>query len=157
MSNDKIGLVTLMKMSEADARSFLEAQRWPNGAVCPHCGTVGEAKRLDSAEGSKTRDGVWQCNACREQFTVTVGTIMEGSHLPLATWLAAIHIICSSKKSVSALQVQRQLEIGSYRTAWHLCHRIRFMLANGGDPTKLVGDVEADEVYIGGKPRHSKP
>lgn len=156
MSNTtKTGLKTLMKMSEAEARSFLEAQRWPNGATCPHCAVVGEATRIESAEGSKTRDGVWQCNACREQFTVTVGTVMEGSHLPLSTWLAAIHMICSSKKSVSAAQVQRQLEIGSYRTAWHLCHRIRFMLANGDDPTKLVGDVEADEMYVGGKPRHA--
>jgi transposase-like protein len=155
MSNEKIGLATLMRMTEADARDFLERTRWPDGAVCPHCGTVGDATRIEKhTAGSEAREGLWQCRSCRKQFSVTVGTIMEGSHIPLAKWLAAIHILCSSKKSVSAAQIQRQLELGSYRTAWHLCHRIRLMLSNGGDPAKLTGNVEADETYVGGKPRN---
>jgi hypothetical protein len=141
-------------LSDADARAFLEASRWPDGPICPHCGVIGEATRVvRHKESAKTREGLWNCNACREQFSVTVGTIMEGSHIPLGKWLAAIHIVCSSKKSISALQLQRQLELGSYRTAWHLCHRIRHMLANAGPLPPLTGIVEADEMYVGGKPR----
>jgi hypothetical protein len=106
---------------------------------------------------SKARGGLWWCRSCKREFSVTVGTVMEGSHIPLGKWMAAVHMLCSSKKSISALQVQRQLELGSYRSAWHLCHRIRHMMANDPRPPKLEGIVEGDEVYIGGKPRYRKP
>ncbi len=141
-----------------DARKLLEQLRWPNGPVCPHCGVVNDAVTLAREKhDAKTREGLWWCRSCERQFSVTVGSVMEGSHIPLGKWMAAIHMLCSSKKSISALQVQRQLELGSYRTAWHLCHRIRHMMANDPSPPKLEGIVEADEVYIGGKPRRHRP
>jgi transposase-like protein len=152
--SEKIGLTTLMRVSDAEARRLLEGQRWPDGPVCPHCGVVGGATRIEKhKQSARTREGLWQCRACDKQFSVTVGTVMEGSHIPLGKWLAAIHILCSSKKSVSALQLQRQLELGSYKTAWHLAHRVRHMMANIGPQPPLDGIVEADETYIGGKPR----
>jgi transposase-like protein len=104
-------------------------------------------------EGKAHRTGVYKCNDCTEQFTVTVGTVMEQSHIPIRTWLMAFAILCSAKKGVSALQLQRQLKLGSYRSAWHLCHRIRHAMKR--EPLKglLAGTIEADETYIGGKPR----
>lgn len=150
---DRTGLVTLLRLTEEEARAKLEAMRWPDGAICPHCGVIGNAAKVESKADATTRAGLWQCLACHKQFSVTVGTAMEGSHIPLAKWIAAVHLLCSSKKSVSALQVQRQLELGSYRTAWHLCHRIRHMFANSGPLPPLSGDVEADETWVGGKPR----
>ena len=152
-----MNLSTLSKMTEDEARETLERIRWPNGPVCPHCGcTEGHTKLA----GKKHRTGVWKCNGgCAQQFSVTVGTVMEGSHLPIRTWLMAFSILCSAKKGVSALQLQRQLGLGSYRTAWHLCHRIRF--AMGRNPLKgaLEGVVMVDETHVGGKPRfvHGKP
>src|SRR6185295_20282636 len=150
-----MNLSTLSKLSEDQAREKLEAIRWANGVVCPHCGRVDGHTKL---QGKKHRPGVWKCNnGCAKQFTVTVGTVMEGSHLPIRTWLMAFAIMCSAKKGVSALQLQRQLGIGSYRSAWHLCHRIRH--AMGKEPMKGLllgagaGTVAVDETYVGGKPR----
>lgn len=151
---EKIGLVTLMRLDDEDARAMLETMRWPDGPVCPHCGVVNDATRLEKRKASsKARAGLLQCRPCGKQFSVTVGTIFEGSHIPLGKWIAAIHMLSSSKKSISALQVQRQLELGSYRSAWHLCHRVRHMLANTGPLPPLKGVVEADETWVGGKPR----
>jgi hypothetical protein len=155
-NSSDINLSTLGKLTEDDARSMLERMRWPNGPICPHCGVVGEATAMasDTATENKLRAGVWNCRACREPFTVTVGTIFEGSHIPLSRWLVGFYLFASSKKSISALQLQRQLGLGSYRTAWHMAHRIRAAMANGGPQGPLTGNVEVDEVYIGGKPRH---
>jgi hypothetical protein len=116
---------------------------------------IGEAKRMESSEESDTqlRDGVLNCRACRKPFTVTVGTIFEGSHIPLAKWLLGFYLFASSKKSLSALQLQRQLDLGSYRTAWHMAHRIRHAMQNDPEPMKFSGIVEADETYVGGKLR----
>src|SRR5207302_1206474 len=122
---------------------------WPNGPVCPHCkGT--EVTRL---QGESARPGTIQCNGCREQFTVTVGGVMEDTHIPLQKWVMAFCLLCASKKGISSLQLQRQLGLGSYRTAWHLSHRIRHAMKNGFDGEKLSGTVEVDETYVGGKPR----
>ncbi len=150
-----INLVTLGAMSETDARKLLEAARWPNGPVCPHCGVVGDAGRIESAAdtANKVRDGLYHCRSCDEPFTVTVGTVMESSHVPLTKWLLAWYLFASSKKSMSALQLQRQLGLGSYRTAWFMAHRIRHAMQNGGPQGPLTGVVEVDETYIGGKPR----
>lgn len=152
---DPFSLSTLGKLSEADARKMLERLRWPHGPVCPHCGTVGEAKRMESHEESATqlREGVLNCRACRRPFTVTVGTIFEASHIPLSKWLLGFYLFASSKKSMSALQLQRQLGLGSYRTAWHMAHRIRHAMQNDPKPGKLSGIVEADETHVGGKIR----
>jgi transposase-like protein len=139
-------------MTEDEARSTFERIRWPNGPICHHCGST-EVTKL---QGKAHRVGLYKCRGCRAQFSSTTGTILEQSHLPLRTWLMAFAVLCSSKKGVSALQLQRQLGLGSYRTAWHLCHRIRHamsqeplagLLGAGG------GIVEVDETYIGGKPR----
>lgn len=157
MDAKKISLTTLAKLSEEEARAMLERLRWPDGKpVCPHCGVIGDAKRMESSEDSDTqlRDGVLNCRACRKPFTVTVGTIFEGSHIPLSKWLVGFYLFASSKKSMSALQLQRQLDLGSYRTAWHMAHRIRHAMQNDQNPLKLSGVVEADETYVGGKPRN---
>ena len=137
---------------ETKAREWLEARLWPNGPICPKCGTIGEATLM---QGDSHRPGLYQCNACREPFTVTVGTLYERSKVPLHKWLAATHLMMASKKGVSALQVGRMLGI-SKKTAWFLCHRIRESLREikieplGGEG-KIV---EADETWIGGKEKN---
>ena len=130
----------------------LNSKRWPDGPVCPHCGVVGEAYRLQAKEGSTrpVRKGVWKCRPCRKQFTVTVGTIFADSHIPLHKWLLAIHLMCASKKGMSAHQLHRMLGI-TYKSAWHLGHRIRYAMAQEPLSSKLSGTVEVDETYVGGK------
>lgn len=145
-----MNLLELARLTEDEARSFIESIRWPNGPICPHCGAADNAALLG---GSKTRAGVYKCRDCRKQFTVTVNTIMHRSKVPLSKWLMAFHLMCSSKKGVSALQLQRELALGSYQTAWHLAHRVRYAMNAGGFFPPLTGDVEADETYVGGKPR----
>lgn len=148
-------LITLSQYfsDETKAREYLESLRWPNGAICPHCGSV-EAYKLTAKEGSKSpvRDGVYKCKACRKQFTVTVGTIFEGSRIPLNKWFAAIYMMCSSKKGVSAHQLHRELGI-TYKSAWFMCHRIRYAMLQTPLAEKLKEAVEVDETYVGGKPR----
>jgi len=156
----QVNLKTLLRMTDEEARAFLERVRWPNGPVCPHCGVVNEATKLapkprENGKGTSARTGVYKCRPCRKQFTVTVKTVFESSHVPLSTWLAAFFLLCSSKKSLSALQLQRQLGIGSYKTAWFLAHRVRFAMANGPLGELLKGAIEADESFIGGKPRRA--
>lgn len=138
--------------NEDAAREFLERRRWPNGAVCPHCKSEG-AYKLTPKEGSSTRKGLWKCKACRKQFTVKVGTIFEDSHIPLSKWLHAIHLLCTSKKGMSAHQLRRSLDI-TYKSAWFLAHRIRYAMTQEPMASKFVGIVEADETYIGGKAKN---
>jgi transposase-like protein len=141
--------------NEDKARAALEAMRWPSGPVCPHCGSVdGIAK----AQGKAARPGLYYCNACNEQFTVTVGTIMERSHVPIAKWWLAMHLMGSSKKGMSAHQMHRMLGV-TYKTAWFMCHRIREAMRAGnlgplGGPGKIV---EADETYFGSIPEAKQP
>jgi transposase-like protein len=147
-----MNLIDISKFSEEQAREWFEGIRWPNGPVCPHCGSV-EALKL---QGKTVRAGLYKCQGCEVQFTATINTILEDSHLPIRTWLMAFAILCSSKKGVSALQLQRQLGLGSYRTAWHLCHRIRHAMSKEPLASLLGaggGIVEVDETYVGGKPR----
>jgi transposase-like protein len=157
------GLLAPQYRNEEAARDHIEKSRWPDGPVCPHCSMVNEATKLKPREGSKSpvRKGVYQCNSCREQFTVTVGTIFEDSHIPLHKWLLAIHLMCSSKKGISAHQLMRNLGIGSYRTAWFMAHRICWVLTQDPIKGKLGGIVEVDETYAGGKlrtvPQATKP
>jgi hypothetical protein len=96
---------------------------------------------------------MYKCAECEELFTVTIGTVMEDTHIPLNKWLIAFYMMCASKTQISALQLQRQLELGSYRTAWFLCHRLRYALKDAEPSDLLTGYVEADETYIGGKRR----
>ena len=140
---------------EGKAREMLESVRWPNGATCPHCGSV-KAYRLEPKPTSKRpgRKGLWKCGDCRKQFTVTVGTIFEGSHIPLNKWIIAVYIMCASKKGVSALQLQRMMKPLTYKSAWFMCHRIRHAMTQEPMSGLLRGTVEADETYIGGKARN---
>jgi transposase-like protein len=137
-------------LTEDEARETIERILWPAGPVCPHCGATENVTRL---QGQAHRAGVFQCNNCHDQFTVTVGTIFEDSHLPLRKWLMAFALLCSAKKGISALQLQRELDLGSYRTAWHLAHRIRHAMSKEPLASLLKGTVEVDETYVGGKPR----
>ena len=116
---------------EDEAIAMLERMRWPNGATCPHCGGA-DPYRLTSRTPSKrpARKGLWKCRACRKQFTVKVGTIFEQSHIPVSTWLSALHLHCASKKGMSAHQFHRMLGI-SYRAAWFMAHRLRHAMASG--------------------------
>src|SRR5438552_11338329 len=151
--------------NEDAAREFLEKMRWPDGAVCPHCGLIGEAYKIAPKEPDlevlkltrkryrKPRKGLWKCAGCKKQFTVTVKTIFEDSHIPLHKWLLAIHLLCSSKKGMSAHQLMRMLDIKQYKSAWFMAHRIRYAMT-GELPEKLTGVIEADEAYIGGKRRN---
>jgi transposase-like protein len=134
---------------ETKAREWLERRLWPEGPVCPKCGVVDQATLM---QGKSHRPGLYQCNACREPFTVTVGTLYERSHVPLHKWLGATHLMMASKKGMSALQISRMIGV-TYKTAWFLCHRIRESLRET-NPSLLGGEgvvVEADETYIGGK------
>ena len=137
---------------ETKAREWLEARVWPNGPVCPKCGVVGEATLM---QGKSHRPGLYQCNACRQPFTVTVGTLYERSKIPLHKWLAATHLMMASKKGMSALEIGRLLGF-SKKTAWFVCHRIRESLRET-NLTPLGGEgkfVEADETYVGGKEKN---
>jgi transposase-like protein len=134
------------------AREWLENELWADGRPCPHCGTVDESTKINS---KSARPGLYMCNACRKQFTVTVGTLYERSKIPLNKWLAATHLMMASKKGISALQIGRMLGL-SKKTAWFLCHRIRESLRDT-NPALLGGEgktVEADETFVGGKERN---
>jgi hypothetical protein len=174
-----MGILAPQYQSEEAARAHLESVLWPDGPVCMGCGEINNATKLQREEGTDThgRKGLYQCKGCRNQFTVTVGTIFEDSHIPLHKWLFGIHLMSSSKKGVSALQLQRELWgenpdskdkhgrpriNGSYRTAWFMCHRIRWAMTQSpmvDALRKMSGVVEVDETYMGGyqKKRPGKP
>jgi transposase-like protein len=136
------------------ARAIIESLRWPSGPACVHCGSR-DVNRITSVAGSSTRKGVFHCPDCRGQFTVTTGTAFEDTHIPLGKWLVAIRLMASSKKGISAHQLHRMLKM-TYRSAWFMAHRIRYMMAQ--EPLsgllKLEGIVEVDETYVGGKMRN---
>lgn len=132
---------------ENAARTHLEAIRWPDGPICPHCGSVDAATKL---AGKSTRPGVYKCRACRKPFSVTVGTVFERSKIPLHKWELAIHLMSASKKGMSAHQLHRMLGV-TYKTAWFMAHRIREAMRDD-NPGPIGGEgkiVEADETYFG--------
>lgn len=139
---------------EDAARAYFETQRWPDGQpFCPHCGST-NVHRLD---GSSHRPGLIQCNDCLQAFTVTVGTVMESSHVPLTKWALAFHKMAASKKGISAKQLQRELALGSYRTAWFMAHRIREAMGLTKTSGPIGGEgktVESDETFVGGKKKN---
>jgi transposase-like protein len=133
---------------EAAAWAHFEAIRWPDGPVCPHCGVIGAA---DKVTGATARPGLYRCHECVKQFTATIGTVYESSHIPMHKWMLATHLLCASKKGVSAHQLMRTLGLGSYRTAWFMAHRIREAMAEH-DPRPIGGKdktVEIDETVFG--------
>src|SRR5215831_14515543 len=124
--------------------AFLERARWPKGPVCPSCGTANRASLLT------TRPGEFTCLACMRRFSVTAGTPMHKTHLPLCTWIIATYLLATSSKGISSLKLASLLGL-QYRTTWHLTHRIRAMMDDA--PELMRGIVELDETYMGGKPR----
>lgn len=133
------------------AREHLERLRWPNGPACPKCGSAEVYRLTRKAESTRgCRAGLLKCKYCRKQFTVTVGTVMEDSHIPLRKWVIAMYMLCCSKKGISAHQIHRMLGL-SYKSAWFLMHRVRFAMTEPAMREKLYGVIEADEAYIGGK------
>jgi len=131
------------------ARQHLESVRWPNGAICPHCGAV---DRQHSIQGG--RAGLYECGHCREQFTVTVGTVFERSKISLDKWLLAASLMAASKKGISSKQIERMLGV-TYKTAWFMTHRLReAMKAPAGVFGTSGSTVEADATYVGGKEKN---
>src|SRR6266849_448514 len=132
---------------ENAARSHLESIRWPNGPVCPHCGSV---EQIAPLKGKSMGPGWYYCAACKDKFTVRMGAVYERSHIPLHKWLLAFRLMASSKKGISSHQLHRTLGI-TYKSAWFLAHRIREAMADS-DPTPMGGDgkiVESDETFLG--------
>jgi transposase-like protein len=146
----------ISKFDVEQARKHLEKLRWPNGVACPHCGDM-EVYTLKGKPTSKepVRKGVYKCKGCRKQFTVTVGTLFEGSHIPLNKWLMAVSLMCSSKKGISAHQLHRMLGV-TYKSAWFMAHRVRYAMQQPELKNKLTGIIEVDETYVGGKPRKTQ-
>jgi transposase-like protein len=136
---------------DAKARKWLEAHVWPNGPICPHCGNS-DRNNITALLGKAHRPGLFKCNECREQFTVTVGTVMERSKIPLHKWALAMFLMAASKKGISAHQLHRTMNV-SYKTAWFMCHRIREAMRDKNlSPLGGGGKiVEADETYFGTK------
>lgn len=158
MASDNADFLSIMQLTPDEAREYLEAQRWPNGPFCPHCGVVATPYKTTRKTKTKNRvRTIYTCpeKACRKQYTVTIGTIFEGSHIPLNKWLAGIFLMCASKKGVSSHQLHRMLKI-QYKSALFMTHRIRHAMKNG-QFEKLTGEVEADATYIGGKTRRGHP
>jgi len=151
--NKQSKFTDMAKLTVDEARECLEKLRWPSGPACPHCGGM-NPYRIKGKPDSKrpARKGVYKCKECRKQFTVTVGTIFEDSHIPLNKWLMAVSLMCSSKKGISAHQLHRMLGL-TYKSAWFMAHRIRCAMEQPPLAEKLTGIVEVDETYIGGRRR----
>jgi transposase-like protein len=153
MPKSKVDLRNPIFHDDGAAREYLETVLWPQGPVCPRCGVMGD--RITKLMGKSTRPGVYNCKDCRKPFSVTIGTVMERSHVPLSKWVLASRLMASSKKSMSAHQLHRMMDI-SYEAAWFLFHRLR-EAAIDLSPSPLGGEnevVEADETYVGGKARN---
>jgi transposase-like protein len=132
---------------ESAAYRWVEAQVWPEGPICPHCGSV---ERIGKMGGKSTRIGTYKCYACRKPFTVKVGTVFESSHIPMRVWLQAMVLMCASKKGISSNQLHRTLGV-SLKSAWFMSHRLReAMRAVGMEPMGGAGKtVEVDETFFG--------
>lgn len=139
--------------SEEAAYEYVEARLWPEGPVCPHCGSVDNARSIAPNPAKRVRYGLKSCNDCLMQFTVKVGTVFEASHVPMNVWLQAIYLLCSSKKGISTRQLHRTLGV-TLKTAWFMAHRIREAMRE--DSLRPFGGgggmVEVDETYIGREP-----
>jgi transposase-like protein len=139
--------------NEDAARAHLESVRWPEGPVCVHC----DSKRVTRMEGNSHRKGLIHCNDCEKPFTVTLGTAMERSKIPLAKWVLGFHLMAASKKCVSSHQLHRMLGI-TYKSAWFLSMRIRQAMGLAPETSGPIGGenkvVESDETYVGGKKKN---
>jgi transposase-like protein len=142
---------------EEAAFAFLETALWPQGPVCPHCGAMDRISKIKANPEKRIRYGLYKCGHCTKQFTVKVGMIFEHARIPLHKMLQAVHLICSSKKGISAHQLHRVLEV-QYKTAWFIGHRIREAMRSGelAPMGGAGGIVEADETFIGREPGKPK-
>jgi len=142
-TSPSMDLLTLLDRFHSEERclEYLEGLRWPKGVRCPRCDSEKVSRIVKRAQ--------FDCDSCRYQFSVRVGTIFHDSHLPLRKWFAAVYLMCEAKKGVSANQLKRTIGV-AYKTAWYLCHRIRTAMKDA-DTTPLEGSVEVDETFIGGK------
>lgn len=156
--SDPLNLSTIDRhfSDEAEAYKLIESLRWPEGPVCPHCGSINHAYYLAPRNGERTtRKGtvssrrLWKCAECRKQFSVLVGTIFEDSRIPMAKWLQALYLLCAAKNGMSAHELHRMVGI-TYKSAWFMAHRIRYAMTKNPLADKLGGIVEADETYVGG-------
>ncbi|MGH9869803.1 MAG: IS1595 family transposase [Candidatus Polarisedimenticolia bacterium] len=136
---------------ETAAVEFIEAERWQGEPACPRCGDMDVYQMISRETKTRGPRYLWRCRGCARQFTVRIGTIFEDSRIPMRHWCYAFWAACASKKGVSALQIKRMTGL-SYKSALFMMHRIRFAMAEGS-PAPLTGIVEADETYVGGKPR----
>jgi transposase-like protein len=141
---------------EATAVEFVEQLRWGSDPACPRCGDTDVAKMMSRDGTTRNARYLWRCHGCKRQFTVRIGTVFEDSPIPMRVWCYAFWKACSSKKGISALQISRETGL-SYKSALFLMHRIRFAMAPEPGAPKLSGVVEADETYVGGKPRNRTP
>jgi transposase-like protein len=148
--------------SEADAYAYMESLRWPDGPVCPHCGSIdkhyfltpkGDGKTRATRTGSRSERRVWKCRACRKQFSVTTGTVFHGSKVPLQTWLMVVFEMCSNKNGIAAREVERKYGVAP-KTAWFMTHRLREAMKHKAPGSLLSGTVVADETWIGGEPKN---
>src|SRR5664279_3204531 len=152
--SDLIAELPLACSDELAAVEFFEKRRWGSTPCCVRCGSVDVHKMVDSKTGQRNRRYLWRCHDCKEQYTVRIGAVYEESRLPMRHWAYAFWRAATSKKGVSALEIQRHCQI-SYKSALFLMNRIRFAMAPDGNAPKLSGTVECDEVYVGArKPRH---
>lgn len=131
MANRRVSYSNLLRWTEKDCRAYLEHIRWPDGPVCPRCG-AGDPYRITRRTRTKNKvQSLYKCKECKRQYTVTVGTIFEGSKIPLRKWFAAVYIMCAFKRGISAYEVHVQTRI-TYKSAWYICHRVREALRGEG-------------------------
>lgn len=167
MTKGKTTVMSLAKTikTEADAYQYMESIRWPDGPVCPHCGSIDEhyfltprTKDADNVEARKTSRGtmtqrrVWKCRACRKQFSVITGTVFHGTKVPLHTWLMVVFEICANKNGIAAREIARKYGVAP-KTAWFMTNRLREAMKNRAPEWLISGVVVADETFIGPMPR----
>ena len=156
MADTNISFQKVMRWTDEQCREYLEQQRWPDGPHCPKCGVLEPYSITRKSQTKNTVQSLYKCRGCKRQFTATVGTIFEDSKIPLNKWFAAIYLMSSSKKGISAHQLHRSLDI-TYKSAWFMCHRVREAMRDKGILEPLSGTVEADETYLHPRRRRGSP
>src|SRR5229473_1283838 len=151
--SEVVEAIPLACSDETAAVEFLEKQRWGNTPACMKCGSIEVYKMTNAKTGGRNARFLWRCKDCKEQYTVRIGTIYEESRIELRHWGYAFWRASTSKKGVSALEIKRHCKI-SYKSALFLMNRIRFAMTRDPDTPKLIGTVECDETYVGGRPRY---